>query len=185
MKKLTVITSIVIALIVGILCSMACVTVKYELNYKNANGFKICKKDTDVSTEIKNTNDDFEKVENLVSKLLTTSLVERNIHGQNLDTKINQDLSGNSDNYSTTLLAKNYAISIDYTQEQEQIVYYQGDSKVIKHYGYMLILGTNKGYQEIKIYYRTSSGTTNYQNNPMLIMGNTTNLINFIENYAK
>ena len=183
MKRFAIVVSVVVAMIIGILCATACTTVEYQLKYKNANAFKLYKTETTVGTEISKTNNNFEKVESLINQLLTSSVSERVLNNIDLDTKIEQDLSGNSDNYSTTLLRENYAISIDYTELQEQIVYYQGDSKVLQHYGYMIILGKTKGYTQVKIYYRTNSSTTSYQNNPMIVYGNTTKLINYIENY--
>lgn len=185
MKKFTIFCSVVIALVLSVLIALSSTTVTYELDFANANAYRIYMTDTTVAKkEISKTSDDFADVTKLIEDLLTSSLIVRNISGDGLDTKVVQDLSGKFENYSSSVLRDNFAVAIDYTVPKEQKVYYQGDSKVITHYGYLVVLGKEKKQQEIKIYYRTSSSTSTYQNNPMVVKGDTTKLINYIENYA-
>lgn len=187
MKKFIIISAVMTASILIMLLTMCFIKTAPNFTYSQPSSVMAYAKS---SVAIKNGKGDSEFSPNSqtykdltseVDKMFKISMFKRVIKGDTVNPVVGQDIEGKTDSWSSTLLSKNYAVAFNYKKKQRQIVNYDGDTKVVEYYGFVIILSEESSFTEVKIYFKTGTDSS-YTNNPMLAYGNTKNLIKAIEN---
>ena len=189
MKKFLIGTSVILAAIIAVIVSLACIKPKYDLNYTGAATVIVFEKSLTAKKKgetdtFSNESQVYKDIMYLIDKSLSTSLLNLLFHRKSAKPVIEQDLSGTAQTLDTTTKQETYRFELNYSEAKNQIVYYKGDAKLVTaggYYGLMFVLGREKGIQEINIFFKTSS-VGSYQANPMKITIDNTKLIEYIEN---
>jgi len=191
MKKFIIGASAIVFAVIATIVALACVPKKYDLNFSQATSLQVyakygvAKKHGDEDS-FDSSSAVYKSIMNLLKKSMSNSLLSLLAHGANTNPVVEQDLSGMSPTFSWSSTPElNYCISMQFDEPQNQIVYYQGNSKYLVtdtagFYDLMFVLGAEKGYNKVYVYYTTSSGGT-YKTNPIVISIDNSKLIDYID----
>ena len=187
MKKFLIGACAILVAVIAVIISLACVKPKYQLNYSSASSVTVFEKS--VTAKKKNNIDNFEKdsavyaeVMKLIDESLSCSLLKLLYNQKNPKMIVEQDLSSSAVSFTNSLKQANYCIELTFDTPQNQIVYYEGDAKLVTangYYGLMFVLGSEKNFRDINIFFKTTSYGA-YQNNPMKITIDNSKLIDYI-----
>lgn len=194
MKKIFLIVSaIILAAVVSTIITFACITRKYDFNYyANASSIVVYDstsggvgKQHDGQDTFDKDSSVFKQIMSLLNESMGNSMLTLLVHGTDINPVVEQDLSGTSPTFSPTTRQTNYCIEISFsTSIRNQIVYYKGNSKYLNspdgYQGLMFVLGTQKQFGEINVYYKpTASGS--YQSNPIKLIIDNSKLVDYID----
>lgn len=126
--------------------------------------------------------DDILKNLNLVTNVpIFTRLVNRG----RIDDKIEQDLGGKFNTYSTEMKQSYIAVEIVFSQAQDFVVYYEGDSRVLTAFAIMYVIVPGSNYDEVLVYYSETNDSNTRENEytknkPMVLYGISKKFTKFI-----
>ena len=188
MKKFLIGAAAIVIAVVATIVSLACVPKKYNFNYANASHIQVFAKYAVAKKHAGE--DDFEKTSQvykdlmgLLDKAMNNSLLSLIFHGENTNPVVEQDLSGRSPTFSDSTRSTNYCIEMQFETPQNQIVYYQGNSRYVDTNGYydlVFVLGKEKGFGKINIYY-TTTPRGSYKTNPIQLIIDNSKLVDYID----
>lgn len=186
MKKFIICTAVFAAAIIVMLTTMCFIKPQPKFTYnapskviayaKSSVAIKNGKGESEFSASSQTYKDLVAEVDNMFK----ISMFKRVFKGKTINPVVNQDMSGSADSWSSSLLTKNYAVAFNFDTLQHQVVHYQGDTKAIDYYGFVIILLEDSSFTNVNIYFKTSTDGT-YVNNPMMCIANTKKLIKAIE----
>lgn len=195
MKKFIAISSAILVAIVAVFITLGCIKPENGIDCGAPNRVYLYAKS---ATAIKNGNKSdgetygfssasvtYEEVTKLVNEMFSISMLEYAFHGDSTKPVVGQDIANKYAKYSSSLIEnKAYAVRYTFTEKQSQVVSYQGDTKVVEYYAIMMIINPDKNYQEIPVYFSTTSGSSSYAEKPMLVNAKTDKLVEYIKNCA-
>lgn len=126
--------------------------------------------------------DDILKNLNLVTNVpIFTRLVNRG----RVDDKIEQDLGGMFNSYSTEMKQSYIAVEIVFSEAQDFVVYYEGDSRVLTAFAIMYVIVPGTNYDEVLVYYSETNDSNTRENEytknkPMVLYGISKKFTKFI-----
>lgn len=126
--------------------------------------------------------DDILKNLNLVTYVpIFTRLVNRG----RVDDKIEQDLGGMFNSYSTEMKQSYIAVEIVFSEAQDFVVYYEGDSRVLTAFAIMYVIVPGTNYDEVLVYYSETNDSNTRENEytknkPMVLYGISKKFTKFI-----
>ncbi len=186
MKKLIISLSVFLAAIVIMLVCTCFIKTSPNLTYQNPETIMIYAKSSVAikngkgeSTFSKESNTYQDVVKN-VEDMFKISMFSRISHGQTIYPNVGQDVEKSKPSWSTSILSKNYAVAFTFKEKQRQIINYQGDTRIIEYFGFIIIAQEALGFTEVSIYFKTSSDGS-YTNSPMIAYANTKQLVKYIE----
>ena len=186
MKKIIAFSSIIILAVIAIITSLACIKTNPRLTFNNPTSIcayansSVAVKNGKGEDEFTASSVTYDKILNEVKNMFNLSLLSRVWNGDTKNPIVSQDILNEYPACNSSLLSENYAIVLNFSEKQRQIVEYNGDTKIVEYYGLTIVLSLNSGYQQIPLYFKTSSSGS-YQTNPMLVYGDATKLIEYIK----
>ena len=158
-----------------------------EYNYKDIHQINIFNQSTtsigkDSFTSEDEEYDDILKNLNLVTNVpIFTRLVNRG----RVDDKIEQDLGGMFNSYSTEMKQSYIAVEIVFSEAQDFVVYYEGDSRVLTAFAIMYVIVPGSNYDEVLVYYSETNDSNTRENEytknkPMVLYGISKKFTKFI-----
>lgn len=135
----------------------------------------------DSNIEWKDVNEILDNLNQITNVPIFTRLVNRG----RIDDNIEQDLGGMFNSYSTEMKQSYIAVEIVFSESQDFVVYYKGDSRVLTAFAIMYVIFPGSNYDEVLVYYsETSNGDTREneytKNKPMVLYGISKQFTKFI-----
>ena len=133
-----------------------------------------------IRDEYEDDDENYQSVFKAIQNVGNISIFSRLIHSAGLNDQIEQS---NDDDYSDNISdvrKNNYCVEFIYNTKQDRIIYVDGNSKVITFDKLLYVLPTAKGVNNVIVYY--AEGSNGYEKfNPLIMNGNTENIINLID----
>ena len=186
MKKVIAFSSIIILAVIAIITTMACIKTNVKFEFSNPTSIvayansSVAVKNGKGEDEFTSSSVTYDKILNEVKNMFNLSMLSRVWHGDTTSPKISQDVLNEYPTCNSSLFSENYAVVFNFEEKQRQIVEYKGDTKLVEFYGLTIELSLSEGYQQIPLYFKTSSSGS-YQTNPILVYGDATKLIEYIK----
>lgn len=192
-KTFLIVSAIILAAVVSTIITLACITKKYDFDYySNASSIVVYDSTSNGVGKQHGGEDTFDKdssvfkqIMNLLNESMGSSLLTLLVRGANTNPVVEQDLSGTSPTFSPTTRQTNYCIEISFSAPiSNQIVYYKGNTKYLNspdgYQGLMFVLGTQKQFGEINVYYKATASDS-YQSNPVKLTIDNSKLVDYID----
>lgn len=113
------------------------------------------------STEFQSGTDNYNKVLKELKNVTNVSIFNRLVNGGTLTDKPQQDLDNKLSSWSTEMKLKNIVVELTFDKQQDAVVYYDGNSKVVSYWCLLYVIPLNSDFNEIIIYYSTTNDSTN------------------------
>lgn len=114
----------------------------------------------DSNIEWKDVNEILDNLNQITNVPIFTRLVNRG----RIDDKIEQDLGGMFNSYSTEMKQQYIAVEILFSEYQDFVVYYEGDSRVLTAAAIMYVIVPGSNYDEILVYYSETNDSNTREN---------------------
>ncbi len=209
MKKLCIITAVYAAVVIAIITSLCFIKPKAAFSFADASyivpyngsdavglntgvGYGLSttqKGDTSGEYYTKSEEAVYKNLNKLIAEMFTQTAITTIYKNGTFGTTVSQDVNNKYNSMNDKLIMGYYAVQVrfDADHKQRQIVYVDGDSKIIEYFGIIILLSVGKGYQQVLIYFVTSTDDTqltDYGDSPMLAWANTTKLIKYIQSIS-
>lgn len=187
MKKFIICTAVFLGAILIMLTTTCFIKTQPKFTYDNPTSVVVYAKS---SVAIKNGKGEsmfskdsitYREVTNLVNQMYKISMFSHISHGNSIKPVVGQDISESYSSWSSSILTKNYAVAFNFDEKQRQVVEYQGNTKVVEYFGFVIILNEEQqNYAELPIYFKTSTDGS-YTKAPMLVKAKSKDLIKYIQ----
>lgn len=114
----------------------------------------------DSNIEWKDVNEILDNLNQITNVPIFTRLVNRG----RIDDKIEQDLGGMFNTYSTEMKQSYIAVEILFSEYQDFVVYYEGDSRVLTAAAIMYVIVPGSNYDEVLVYYSETNDSNTREN---------------------
>lgn len=195
MKKIfSIISACLAGLIVVFIVCTSLIKTNIPLEYGDPKFITVYNQSTTAigSTEFQSGTDNYKKVLKELNKVTNVSMFNRLVNGGTLTDKPQQDLDNKLSTWSTEMKLKNIVVELTFDQQQDAVVYYNGDSKVVSYWCLLYVIPLNTDYNEIIIYYATTNDSTNsakensYKEcSPIVLEGMSGDFKKFVKNLEK
>ena len=186
MKKFLAISAGFLVAIIAIFITLGCIKPQTKLVYDDPKTVMVYAKS---STAVKNglgdnnfsaTSKTYKNIVERTQEMFKISMLEYLIHGDKAVSIVDQDIANTYATYSSSLLSSKYAVALSFEKTQEQVVTYQGDKKTIKYQKIIILIDPDKNYQQVPIYFSTSSEGSSYEKAPMVMNIKAASLVEYI-----
>ncbi len=196
MKKIFSIISVSIMTAVIVFISALCfIKTNIPLEYSNPYHINIFYHSTATITDkpIDESNSNYTKVLSELNKITNVSVFNRLLkEGGSLKPIIEQDLEKKFTKYSTEMKKKNIVVELVFNKQQDAVVYFNGNSKVVSYSCILYVIPDNGRLNEIVVYHSPTPDDTNqarekaYANcEPFVLYGNGKDFSNYIKTLIK
>lgn len=186
MKKILAVSGAIIVCILAVIGVLAAVKVETKFSYGAPTSIafyeksSVAKENGTGDSEFSSDSETYKTALKLIDKMLSTNMLTKVWNNDFAKNQISQDIDGKYSDYSNSVLSTNYAIKLNFSEKQKQVIEYNGDTKIIEYFSLLFILGEDN-YHEMPVYF-TIATSGNYQKFPITVKGNPKQLIKFIQN---
>ena len=184
LKRFTIISSIIIALIVVATIVLGCVKVDNPLALPNADVIVVYSEGSSVEYTKEGTPAKYNRLAKEVKNITKLTILECMVNDYDLKRVPSQALDGKYDSFSkSTATSENYCVELVYEKKQSLLVSYEGDTKVVEFYALLFIVEESGNGQEIALHFSTTEGIDSYKSytkSPITIEGKTDKLLVYI-----
>ena len=186
LKTFSIISSIFIGVIIILSIVLVCVKTTTAFTCSAPSTINVYNHKT-VSTSYTKTDTpvNYEKLWAEIKNIGKLSVLDRIVNKYEIDDKISQDIQGKNGKWDseadTNNKKENIVIELEFEEKQSQIIYVDGDSKLIEYKKLIFVAPEDGKSRELVVYFMISDGSA-YSTNPFLIHGNCKNLIKVINN---
>ena len=179
MKKFIAVSAVFFVSIIAIFIGLSCIHPQSNLIYTGSDTINIYAKSTTAKKTYNKDSKGYNTVVEYIGDALKISTFTHLFNGTT-DPRLTQDVGNLAEYSANSVLTKNYAISLQFSTEQKQVVYEDGNEHVITHYGYIIIINPDKDYQLVQLYFKPYT-YSNYKAEPMLAYINAKEVIQYID----
>ncbi len=183
--------SIIAAIISGLVVMFLITTcfIKTNVSIASNNPYQILVFDRSTTATKQNgysaEDKEYNKVLKKLKSVSSVSIFKRLVNGTSLKVGVEQDIDNTFATWNTSFKQKNVVVELIYDKQQDLIVEYNGNTKVIYYYCISYVIPISDKLSDIVIYYATTNGSgkdNSYaSNSPLVIKGETKNFVKFVE----
>ncbi len=128
---------------------------------------------------------EYESILKALEKTTSLSIFKRLINKTKLNEKIEIDMGGKISKYSTTMKQSHIVVELIYDKQQDAVVFYEGNSRVISYYAAMYVIKPNNDFFDIIVYHSSTNDSTKKDSyyascNPLIIKGDSSYISKFV-----
>lgn len=178
------------ALVVVFLITLSFIKTNIPLGFNYADIYQINifnRSTTSVGgREFTSEDDEFEEILDKLNDITNLPIFTRLASGGNINDKVEQDLGGIFNNYTTEMKQRYVAVEIVFSEPQDFVVYYDGDSRVITSWAIIYVIVPGTQYDEVLVFHSqtndSSTRESQYVNSdPMVLYGITNDFVEYVE----
>lgn len=163
MKKLfTIISAGICALVLTFILVISFVKVNIKIESGNPYMIYVYNKSTVAlnSEGYKEGSSQYNKVLEALDKTTSISILKRLTNKTKVNENIKIDMVGQISKYSTDMKQNHIVVEMIYDEQQDVVVYHEGNSRVISYYAIMYVLRPNNEFFDIIVYYSSTNDST-------------------------
>ena len=188
MKKIFSIISIALTgLIVVFICSLCFITTNVSIKSNRPKFIHVFNRSTTstIMNGYTEDNDKYSKILNNLNKVTKVSVFNRLVNKASLKKEIEIDIDGNKRKWSTDLKKEYIVVELVYDRQQDVVVYYKGDSRVISYFCLSYVIPANNEFSDVVVYYATTNNDATKDESyasciPLVLKGKAGKFVNFV-----
>ncbi|MBQ3158219.1 MAG: hypothetical protein IJB98_00830 [Clostridia bacterium] len=183
-KKFSIFTSIIVAIVLITSIVLSCVKVDNGLDIASPDKILIYKEtSTALELTIEKRPGDYKKVKKLYNDMTNLSIMDRMLNSRGIKDMPGQDIDNINGTWKDSYKTTGYCIELIFDEQQSVVVSVDGNTKVLEFYGLIMRVTKTVLGEETAIYYSSSTGSSkSYNSNPILVATKQNKLYKFIDN---
>lgn len=181
-KKFSIFTSIIVAIVLITTIVLSCVKVDNGLAVAEPSKIVVYKESsTGLELSMDKRPKDFKKANNYYEEMTNLSIIDHMLNGRKIKDMPGQDVDGDKGTWKESYKTSGYCIELIFDEEQSIVVNCDGDTKIIEFYGLIMQVKKTTLGEETAIYFSTSTGSSkSYSGKPILVASKQNKLYKFI-----
>lgn len=188
MKKIFIaVSAFFMVVVVTMLIVLANVRKNITFEYDRPSIIRVYNKSTNPIKNEGYTKDDdeFSVIVDKLQQMTNMTLLQRLNNLKTLDAKVNVDSEGVYNGWQTQMKKENLVIEIDFDDEQDLVVYDNGNTRVVSYWCLAYVITTYENFDEIVVYYSTTKDSTAREESyakcvPIIIKGYTEDIVRYV-----
>ena len=132
---------------------------------------------------------EFNEIIECIDEMTNISFFDRLLDLKTIDTKIEVSNDGTYISYSSDLKQGNIVIELDFSEEQDLVVYENGHTRVISYWCISYVISPEEGATDIVVYYSNTNSSQNRdesyaKNNPIILKGYVSEIIEYVDSLS-
>ncbi len=190
MKKIFIaFSALFMAGVVAILIVLNCIDKNVNISHAEPSVIRIYNKSTSptVNTGYDSEDDEYAEILTRINEMTNLSYYTRLINLKTLDTRIEPSISGTFMKWSSEIKSGNLVIELEFTEQQDVVVYDGGNTRVISFYVMSYVISKTDAFSDILVYYSNTnaSGTQREEsyakNDPLVLKGFAGDVIDYAD----
>lgn len=189
MKKVfIVLASILMAGVVAIIITINCMKKNVAIEHDAPYTIRVYNKSTNPNnnTGYKAETAEYSIINEKVNNITNMSYYDRLLKFKTLDTKLELSTDGTYVKWTSDLKSKNLVIEFEFEEEQDLVVYDNGNTRVISYYCISYVINKTNTAADVAVYYSTTRDSTTREESyakcdPIILKGYTGDIISYID----
>lgn len=189
MKKIFIaVSALIMVAVVVVIIILNTGKINVQIEFKEPSVIRVYNESTNptVNTGYDSKTDEYSKLIDKVSKITNLSYYQRLTNLNTLETNIEVSDKDTYIKWSSDIKSKYLVVEFEFTDEQDVVVYENGNTRVISYYCLSYVITKTKDFTDVLVYYSTTNSSSQREESyakcqPLILKGFVSDIVEYAD----